>query len=57
MIHIGKNLRKVDVNIKKEKYEPEGNSVEAILRRRIAVELSDDDSSAYSSDDSDIWDE
>ncbi|XP_071505618.1 uncharacterized protein [Diadema antillarum] len=58
-IRQGMKLRKVDVNVEKQRAaEPEANSVEAILRRRIAMEVSSDEetSSTFSSDDS-AWED
>nr|XP_054753111.1 actin-binding protein WASF2-like [Lytechinus pictus] len=47
----GMKLRKVEVQEEKQRHsEPAPNSVEAILRRRIAVELSSDEDSQVSSD-------
>ena len=54
----GINLRKTEIQEEKDKYQtPATNSVEAILARRIAVELSDTDSDGSEDDDDDEdWD-
>ncbi|XP_071800885.1 actin-binding protein WASF3-like isoform X2 [Asterias amurensis] len=57
-IQQGINLRKTEIQEEKDKYQtPATNSVEAILARRIAVELSDTDSDGSEDDDDDEdWD-
>lgn len=53
----GMKLRRVEIKVRDKPNEPENNSVEAILRRRIAVELSSDEETGSDvSDDSD-WDD
>nr|XP_054767906.1 actin-binding protein WASF2-like [Lytechinus pictus] len=51
----GMQLRRVEVKVRDKPQEPENNSVEAILRRRIAVELSSDEDTGTESGGSD-WD-
>ncbi|XP_780500.1 wiskott-Aldrich syndrome protein family member 2 [Strongylocentrotus purpuratus] len=56
-IKSGMKLRRVEIKVRDRPNEPENNSVEAILRRRIAVELSSDEETGSDvSDDSD-WDD
>ena len=49
-VFLGMKLRKVEVQEEKQRHsEPAPNSVEAILRRRIAVELSSDEEDSQAS--------
>ncbi len=54
----GINLRKVEIQEEKARYQtPATNSVEAILARRIAVELSDSESEgSEDEEDDEDWD-
>lgn len=54
----GINLKKTETAKERAReHEKPDNSVEAILSRRIAVELSDSEVSSISGSDSDEWDE